>query len=137
VRFRLRDYRQFLHTNKKSIASIKAKQQAAFDAERDRWKAAGQDVIASDALIAAAGPDSELDLPPNARPVATHVAGSVWKTEAKVGDMVKQGQTLVIVESMKMEIPLIAPCSGKLTHIFCKEGGAVFAGQDLLVIEAE
>jgi urea carboxylase len=48
---------------------------------------------------------------------------------------VKAGQTLVIVESMKMEFALVAPCDGKLTHLFCKEGGAVSAGQDLLVIE--
>jgi urea carboxylase len=48
---------------------------------------------------------------------------------------VKAGQTLVIVESMKMEFALVAPCDGKLTHLFCNEGGAVSAGQDLLVIE--
>ena len=134
---RLRDYRGFLQTNSVSIAAFKAKQQAAFEAERERWEAAGQDVVASDITVAEAGPDSELDLPPNARPVATQVAGSVWKLEAKVGDAVQEGQTLVIVESMKMEIPLLAPCSGKLTHLFCKEGGTVAAGQDLLVIAAE
>ncbi|NTV97500.1 MAG: carboxyltransferase domain-containing protein, partial [Thiobacillus sp.] len=135
TRFRLRDYRQFLADHADSIAAFKAGQQAAFDAERERWKAAGQDVVASDAIVAEAGPDSELDLPENARPVASHVAGSVWKIEAKVGDTVKAGQALVIVESMKMEFALVAPCDGKLTHLFCKEGGAVSAGQDLLVIE--
>jgi urea carboxylase len=67
--------------------------------------------------------------------VASQVAGSVWKIEARVGDAVKAGQTLVIVESMKMEFGLAAPCDGVLTHLFCKEGGAVSAGQDLLVIE--
>ncbi|MEW5770848.1 MAG: urea carboxylase [Pseudomonadota bacterium] len=135
TRLRLRDYRAFLAENAASITAFKAGQQAAFDAERERWKAAGQDVVASDTLVAEAGPDSELDLPENARPVASHVAGSVWKVEVKVGDAVKAGQTLVIVESMKMEFALVAPCDGTLTHLFCKEGGAVSAGQDLLVIE--
>jgi urea carboxylase len=135
TRFRLRDYRAFLADNAEAIAAFKRKQQAAFEAERERWKAAGQDVVASDVSVAEAGPDSELDLPPNARPVAAHVAGSVWKIEAKIGDVVKAGQALVIVESMKMEFPLVAPCDGKLTHLFCKEGGTVSAGQDLLVIE--
>ncbi|MDR3393878.1 MAG: urea carboxylase [Parasulfuritortus sp.] len=135
TRFRLRDYRQFLADNADSIAAFKTGQQAAFDAERERWKAAGQDVVASDVLVAEAGPDSELDLPANARPVASHVAGSVWKIEARIGDTVQAGQTLVIVESMKMEFALAAPCDGTLTHLFCKEGGAVSAGQDLLVIE--
>ena len=137
TRFRLKDYRKFLKTNAGSIKKFKATQQSSFEAERERWIAAGQDVVASDALVAAAGPDTELDLPPNSRPVATHVAGSVWKVEARVGDTVRQGQTLVIIESMKMEIPLTAPCSGTLTHLFCKEGGSVAAGQDLLVIESE
>ncbi len=125
----------FLADNADSITTFKSGQQAAFDAERERWRAAGQDVVASDVLVAEAGPDSELDLPENARPVASHVAGSVWKVEAQVGDKVKAGQTLVIVESMKMEFALAAPCDGRLTHLFCKEGGSVSAGQDLLVIE--
>jgi urea carboxylase len=135
--FRLRDYRQFLADNADSITAFKTGQQAAFDAERERWRAAGQDVVASDVTVAEAGPDSELDLPENARPVASHVSGSVWKIEAKVGDVVKAGQALVIVESMKMEFALVAPCDGKLTHLFCKEGGSVSAGQDLLVLEAD
>ncbi len=135
TRFKLRDYRAFLAGNAGSIAAFKAGQQAAFEAERERWKAAGQDVVASDTLVAEAGPDSELDLPEHARPVASHVAGSIWKIEAKLGDAVKAGQTLVIVESMKMEFALVSPCDGRLTHLFCKEGGAVAAGQDLLVIE--
>ena len=135
TRFRLREYRAFLAEHADSIAAFKSGQQAAFEAERERWKAAGQDVVASDVLVAEAGPDSELDLPENARPVASHVAGSVWKIEAKVGDAVRAGQTLAIIESMKMEFALVAPCDGTLTHLFCKEGGAVAAGQELLVIE--
>jgi urea carboxylase len=136
-RFRLKDYRQFLSAHAESIAGFKQKQQTAFEAERERWKAAGQDVVASDDSVASAGPDSELDLPPHARPVASQVAGCVWKLEARVGDSVREGQVLVIVESMKMEIPLLAPCAGKLSHVFCQEGGAVSAGQDLLVIVEE
>ena len=140
-RFRLKDYRKFLKTNAASIKKFKATQQSSFEAERERWKATGQDLVANDAMVAAAGGDSELDLmaglSDSAKPVATSVAGSVWKVETKVGDTVSKGQVMMIIESMKMEIPLIAPCSGKLTHLFCKEGGAVAAGQNLLVIEAE
>ncbi|MGH8035313.1 MAG: acetyl-CoA carboxylase biotin carboxyl carrier protein subunit [Lysobacterales bacterium] len=44
---------------------------------------------------------------------------------------------MVVVESMKMEFSLAAPCDGILTHLFCKEGGAVAAGQDLLVVQAD
>ncbi len=137
ARFRLRDYREFLQANATPIAAFKAKQQSAFEAERKRWHDSGQDVAASEDMIAEAGTERELDLPQNARTVPSHVAGSVWKVEVQVGDTVKAGQTLVIVESMKMEIAVTAPCSGKLSHLFCREGSAVTAGQNLLVIVEE
>jgi len=135
--FHLKEYRQFLQANAASIKGFKLKQQAAFEAERDRWKAAGQDMVAGEAATAQAAPDGWLDLPANARAVASQVAGSVWKVEAIVGDSVQQGQTLVIIESMKMEFSIVAPCSGTLTHLLCQEGGAVAAGQNLLVIAGQ
>jgi urea carboxylase len=50
---------------------------------------------------------------------------------------VKQGDAVVIVESMKMEISVPAPCNGRVIHIFCQEGGQVAAGQNLFVIQTE
>jgi urea carboxylase len=134
--FRLGEYNRFLQDHASSIARFKRSQQAAFDAERERWKAAGQADFAADTTIARAGPDSELDLPPNGRAVATHVAGNVWKIAVKPGDQVREGDPLVIVESMKMEISVSAPCGGRVLQLYCREGGQVAAGQDLVVIEA-
>jgi urea carboxylase len=134
--FSLRRYNAFLRENAESIAAFKAHQQAAFEAERERWRAAGQAEYASDATVASAAPDTELDLPPNGRAVATHVAGSVWKIAVAEGEQVKAGDPVVIVESMKMEIVVPAPCDGAVFKLFCKEGSQVTAGQDLLVIEA-
>jgi urea carboxylase len=136
TQFRLRDYRAFLSANAKSIAAFKAGQQAAFEVEREQWKADDQEAMASDLIAAEAAPGGEIDLPSGAHAVASQVAGSVWKIEARVGDAVREGQTLLIVESMKMEIPLLAPCSGRLTHLFCREGSAVAAGQNLLVVSS-
>jgi urea carboxylase len=133
--FRLQDYNRFLRENAASIAAFKATQQAAFEAERERWSVAGQSEYASDATVAEAAPDSELDLPPNGRAVATPVAGNVWKVPARVGDLVEKGAPLVIVESMKMEINVDAPVAGKVLQIFCREGGQVAAGQNLVVLE--
>jgi urea carboxylase len=132
--FRLRDYRRFLADNADSIAAFKARQQAAFEAERERWRASGQAEVAGDVLIAQAGPDSELDLPEGAVSVATQVAGNVWRVPVEAGQHVAAGDTLVIVESMKMEIPVTAPVGGTLLRLFCREGAQVAAGQDLLVI---
>ncbi|HEY3327912.1 MAG TPA: urea carboxylase [Novimethylophilus sp.] len=135
--FRLKDYNAFLSDNAASIAAFKTAQQAAFEAERERWVASGQAHYSSDQDVAEAATDSELDLPPNSRAVASHVSGNLWQIKAKVGDTVKQGEAVVIVESMKMEISVAAPTDGKITHVFCQEGSQVAAGQDLLVIQTE
>jgi urea carboxylase len=135
--FSLREYNAFLADNSESIAAFKTRQQASFDAERERWRASGQAEYASDLTVAEASTDSELDLPENGRAIASHVAGNVWKVEVEEGAEVKQGAPLVIVESMKMEFAVMAPCDGRIHKIFCREGGQVSAGQDLLVIVIE
>ncbi len=135
--FSLREYNAFLAANADSIAAFKARQQAAFDAERERWRLSGQAEYASDLTVAEAAPDSELDLPENGRALASHVAGNVWKVEVEAGAEVKQGDPLVIVESMKMEFAVLAPCDGRVYKVFCREGGQVAAGQDLLVLVGE
>ncbi|MFN8836898.1 MAG: urea carboxylase [Betaproteobacteria bacterium] len=132
--FSLRHYNAFLAREAGSIAAFKARQQAAFEAERERWRAAGQAEYASDATVAAAAPDTELDLPPGGHAVATQVAGNVWKVAVKEGQQVAAGDVLVIVESMKMEIPVTAPAAGRVHRLFCREGATVSAGQDLVVI---
>lgn len=66
--------------------------------------------------------------------VGSHVAGNLWQIKVNEGDMVNEGDVVVIVESMKMEISVTAICSGKVTHILCNEGTAVSAGQNLIVI---
>ena len=132
--FSLKRYNEFLHENAQSIGAFKNRQQAAFDAERERWHAAGQAEFANEELAAA--PAAERDLPLNGRAIATHLAGNVWKLPVEAGDLVAEGDTLVIVESMKMEFPIAAPCAGKVLKILCREGSQVGAGESLLVLEA-
>ena len=66
--------------------------------------------------------------------VQSEVTGTVWKIEVQVGDSVAEDQTLVILESMKMEIPVSAPHAGKVLHLLVQEGEAVAEGQDVVVI---
>ena len=135
--FSLRDYNRFLSENAASIAAFKARQQAAFEAERERWHASGQHEYASDLSVAEAAADSELDLPDSGRAIASHVAGNVWKVEVGEGAEVRQGDALVIIESMKMEFTVVAPCNARVYKLFCREGSQVAAGQDLLVLVSE
>ena len=62
------------------------------------------------------------------------VTGTVWKVEVREGDAVTEDQTLVILESMKMEIPVSAPHAGTVLQVLVKEGEAVAEGQDVVVI---
>jgi acetyl-CoA carboxylase biotin carboxyl carrier protein len=73
-------------------------------------------------------------MPPMAHNVNAHITGTVWKIEVKEGDSVTEGQTCVILESMKMEMPVEAPAAGKVEKISCAEGQAVNEGDVLLTI---
>jgi len=66
--------------------------------------------------------------------IKSEVSGSVWKVEAAVGQTVAEGDTLVIVESMKMEIPVTAPRAGTVADICVAEGDAVTDDQLIAVL---
>lgn len=66
--------------------------------------------------------------------VCAHITGTVWKIEVKEGDQVLEGQTCVILESMKMEMPVESPASGTVDKIACAEGQAVNEGDVLVVL---
>lgn len=74
----------------------------------------------------------ELDSQAMAISVPAHITGTVWKVEVKEGDEVAEGQVLVIIESMKMEMPVEAPEAGKVTKIHCSETQAVNEGDTLV-----
>jgi acetyl-CoA carboxylase biotin carboxyl carrier protein len=63
------------------------------------------------------------------------MTGTVWKIEVSVGQSVSSGQTLVILESMKMEMPVESPGDGEVKEIRCKESQPVSEGDVLLVLE--
>ena len=67
--------------------------------------------------------------------VRAHITGTVWKIEKKVGDSVSEGDTVVILESMKMEMPVEAEDAGVVKEILCEEGQAVNEGDTLVVLE--
>jgi acetyl-CoA carboxylase biotin carboxyl carrier protein len=67
--------------------------------------------------------------------VQSDIAGIVWKVEVKVGDRVSEDDTLIVLESMKMEIPVAAPCAGTILSLQVGEGDAITEGQILAVIQ--
>jgi acetyl-CoA carboxylase biotin carboxyl carrier protein len=66
--------------------------------------------------------------------IEAHITGTVWKIEVKVGDTVEEGDTVAILESMKMEMPVEAEDEGTVKEILVEEGQAVSEGDTLVVL---
>jgi urea carboxylase len=130
----LADYQAFLAREAPGIAAFRAQQQAAFDAERQRWIANGQAEFISDEAAPEAGEDAPLAAGQLA--VDSHIAGNLWQVRVAVGQRVEAGDELVVLESMKMEIALSAPQRGIVREVRVQPGSPVRAGQRVVVIEA-
>lgn len=132
---RLAEYQQFLNREAESIAAFRDHQQRAFNAERERWIASGQAHFDSQEIQ----PEKTDELPLKAgeQSMESAISGNLWQIEAQAGSRVRAGEVMMILESMKMEIPLTAPCDGVIQHISVQPGSAVRAGQRVAVILEE
>lgn len=130
---RLSDYQQFLDREAEGIDAFRQQQRAAFDAERQRWIDSGQAHFESAEAAADLGEDAPLGHGQHG--IESHIAGNLWQVQAKVGDQVKAGEVLVILESMKMEIPLTAPIDGRVKEVRVQPGSPIRAGQRVVVME--
>ncbi|MGV8861353.1 MAG: urea carboxylase [Pseudomonas sp.] len=131
----LADYQAFLAGEAEGIAAFRAQQQGAFNAERERWIASGQAHFESDEAAMPATDDTPLDAGQHG--VDSHIAGNLWQVQVEVGHRVEVGDVLVILESMKMEIPLLATLAGTVLEVRVQPGSAVRAGQRVVVLEAD
>jgi urea carboxylase len=132
--FNLDEYKTFLDSIADSAAAFKAKQQAAFQAERARWAASGADQVAlnDDAPIEEA---PAIVVPPGYKALKASSAGSVWSIEAKEGDTLHPGQKVILIEAMKMEVAVATAQGGTLHSIHCKPGMPVLPGQILAIVK--
>ncbi|RVU40412.1 urea carboxylase [Pseudomonas syringae pv. syringae] len=131
----LADYQAFLSREAEGITAFRAQQNAAFNAERERWIANGQADFESDEGVASN--TEEQPLQPGQQGVDSHIAGNLWQVQVHPGDRVEAGDVLVILESMKMEIPLLAPIAGVVQDVRVQPGSAVRAGQRVVVLAAD
>ena len=132
--FRLRDYHAFLQSIAPEAAAAKARRQAAFNAERERWK----ESATAEHFVALEVPEAvEHPLPEGCRPVVSPVAASVWNVAVAAGERVHAGQKLLILEAMKMEIAVAAPSAGVIEMVNCVPGALVNAGQRLITLRRD
>jgi urea carboxylase len=138
---RLRDYRRFLADNAASITQFKARQQAAFEAERERWndslQASSPTGASRKTLSSPGGGLGEadvLEIPVGCIAVSSPITGNVWQIAVDAGARVKAGDELIVVEAMKMEIPIAADETGEIVEVRCERGRTICAGETLLVL---
>ena len=67
--------------------------------------------------------------------LSSEISGSIWKINCKVGDVIETGQEVLIIESMKMEIPVTSNVSGTVISIFVDEGEMVNEDQKLIELD--
>ncbi|MFY8197086.1 MAG: DUF2118 domain-containing protein, partial [Novosphingobium sp.] len=131
--FRLSDYRKFLADNAADIATFEATRQAAFDEERAEWQRRGE-FDRTDLVEADAAPTGAVEVPEGADLVEAPFGGSVWKMLVSVGDTVEAGETIAIIEAMKMECRVESPGSGTVTALYAQERQAVQPGAPMLAL---
>jgi urea carboxylase len=131
--FSLAEYQAFLADNAGAIAEFRARQQAAFAAERQAWEAAGE-FARAEAVAAPAAPSAEVTVPAGGRLIEAEFAASVWQVNVEPGDEVTAGQPLLALEAMKMESRVHAPVAGVVAEILAGPGDQVEAGTALLVL---
>ncbi|QJD57962.1 urea carboxylase [Pseudomonas sp. gcc21] len=129
----LADYQAFLDREASEIGDFRTQQRSAFAAERERWIASGQADYQS--IEPAPEPEEDAPLEEGQHSVESHIAGNLWQVQVEPGAAVKAGDVLVILESMKMEIPLTAPHDGIVREVRAQPGSAVRAGQRVVVLE--
>lgn len=132
TRFSFADHQAGLAPHAVAIALARSRQRAAFAAERDRWKAEGLDVFQADETPPAAAAGS---VPAGSAGIGAHVPGNVWKLLVAPGQRVEAGDTVAILESMKMEIAIVAPSAGTITELRTAEGRTLRGGDLVAILE--
>jgi len=128
--FRLADYDRFLADEATSIAAFRLTQRRAFAEERERWKASGAETSYEEVAVA----PEESPVPDGCLPVVSPTAGALWKILVRPGQVVSAGETVAIVESMKMELACAAPDDGTIESLLAQEGQPLTHGQNILAL---
>ncbi len=118
----------------KSIGEFRARQSAAFAAERAAWDAAGEFEPRDEPEATAAPVGTTFEVPVNGSLVTAPMTSNVWKVAVRPGDQVVAGQVMVIIEAMKTETAVLSPCDGAVVDVAVIPGMQVSTGAPLVVL---
>ena len=131
--FRFADYQRFLADHDGEITRFSEQQQNAFQEERRRWEEAG---ISMEEVVESSLESDDVQIPDGCHVLQSPVSGNVWKVTAHAGSSVASGASILILEAMKMEIPLEAEEQLEIIEILVAEGGSVRAGQAVVIVKS-
>lgn len=132
--FNLADYNRFIVDHAGSIERFQEQRTQAFDQELNWWRETGQLTYQQ---VEAEATETDTEVPEGVTCIDSPVSGSVWQLLVEEGEVVEQGQKLLILESMKMEIEIEAKQSGRIDRILKNQGQGVTVGQPLLWLRRE
>lgn len=135
--FSVSRYLNFLEMNKISIQTFQENQRQAFAEERENWKnesSLESNTVLSHSLKNQTFQDN-LEAPENVFIQKSTLPGSIWKVKVQVGETIHKDQVLIVLESMKMEFPLVAHSTGVIGRVLVQEGQTVASGDPLFWIE--
>ena len=135
--FRLADYRAFLRANACEIEEFQNTRQAAFDAERAHWQESGEFDRVSELIEDVDGgalAEPAIEVPEGAQIVEAPFGGIVWKLLVSEGDEVEAGETVAVIEAMKMECPLESPEAGRVSALYMQERQSIEPGAPLMAL---
>jgi urea carboxylase len=129
-RFNLKEYHTFLETHQTDINQFLERQKKAFDLEKKVWAQEEKKQI-----LSIVEHSSKQELLVKGHEIRSEIAGNVWQTLTKEGDRVIKGQTLAVLESMKMEFKVISSVTGTVSQVACAKGRPVTQNSLLFVVE--
>ncbi|PHM70589.1 urea carboxylase [Xenorhabdus sp. KJ12.1] len=135
TQFDFAEHLHFLKENAEDIAYFKLRQAVAFETEVMHWQQE-QPEEESSVQDGEEQLQEETDLNEYGLQISADMSGNIWKVLVKSGDDVEEGQPLIIVEAMKMELAIHAPQAGRVTKIICQPGSAISPGDALLWLGA-
>ncbi len=137
--FRLADYRAFLRANADAIGAFARTREAAFAAERAAWEAAGEFARVEALALNEAGDAvaGGVEAPEGCVLIEAPLGGLVWRIDVAEGDVVREGQTLVVIEAMKSETAAPAPFAGRVRRLYASARQTIAAGAPLLALEPQ
>jgi urea carboxylase len=125
--FNLAEYQSFLNSISTEAAEFKRHQKESFDAERERWQAAGLMAIVEPPEITAE--NTSATVPDGCEGVSSPVSASIFQIAVKKGQSVAEGEKLIVLDAMKTEIVVASHVAGEVEDIYCDLGALVNGGQ--------